>query len=68
MEHDDLDFFSVLCISSPSLNQLWTLCLHEKTLSSMSHQKPLETRIFQFASRFKIQVDSFLTAFNVLEN
>ena len=36
LEHDDLDFFSILCISSPSLNQLWTLCLNENTFSSMS--------------------------------
>ena len=31
-----------------------------------SLQKPLEIPIFQFQSRFKIQVDSFLTAFTVL--
>ena len=37
--------------------------LHEQKL-----QKPLEIIIFQFVSRFKIQVDSFLTAWTVLEN
>ena len=37
--------------------------LHEQKL-----QKPFEIPIFQFASRFNIQVDSFLTAFTVLEN
>ena len=37
--------------------------LHEQKL-----QKPLEIPIFQLPSRFKIQVDSFLTAFTVLEN
>ena len=31
-------------------------------------QKPLEIPIFQFASGFKIRVDSFLTACNILEN
>ena len=31
-------------------------------------QKLLEIPIFQFISRFKIQVDSFLTAFAALEN
>ena len=36
LEHHDLDFFSILCISSPSLNQLWILCLNENTFSSMS--------------------------------
>ena len=36
LEHDDLDFFSVLCISSPFLDQLWTLLLNENTFSSMS--------------------------------
>ena len=36
LEHDDLDFFSILCISSPSLNQLWILCLNENTFSLMS--------------------------------
>ena len=37
LEHDDFDFFfSVLCISSSSLNQLWTLCLNENTFSAMS--------------------------------
>ena len=44
----------------------WTVqksLLHEQKL-----QKPLEIPIFQFAGRFKIQADSFLTAFNVLEN
>ena len=44
----------------------WTVkksLLHEQKL-----QKPLEIPIFQFESRFKIQADSFLTAFNVLEN
>ena len=44
----------------------WTVqksLLHEQKL-----QKPLEIPIFQFAGRFKIQPDSFLTAFNVLEN
>ena len=44
----------------------WTVkksLLHEQKL-----QKPLEIPIFQFASRFNIQVDSFLTAFTVLEN
>ena len=35
LEHDDLDFFSILCILSPSLNQLWILCLNENTFSSM---------------------------------
>ena len=38
----------------------WTVqksLLHEQKL-----QKPLEIPIFQFASRLKIQVDSFLTA------
>ena len=33
LERDYLDFFSILCISSPSLNQLWTLCLTEDTFS-----------------------------------
>ena len=34
LERDDLDFFfSILCISSPSLNQLRTLCLTEDTFS-----------------------------------
>ena len=33
LEHD---FFSVLCISSPSRNELWTLCLYENTFSSKS--------------------------------
>ena len=37
--------------------------LHEQKL-----QNPLEIPIFQFASRFKIHIDSFLTAFTVLEN
>ena len=37
--------------------------LHEQKL-----QKPLEIPIFQLPSRFKIQVDSFLTVFTVLEN
>ena len=44
----------------------WTVkksLLHEQKL-----QKPLEIPIFQFASRLKIQADSLLTAFNVLEN
>ena len=44
----------------------WTVqksLLHEQKL-----QNPLEIPIFQFTSRFKIQVDSFLTAFTVLEN
>ena len=44
----------------------WTVqksLLHEHKL-----QKHLEIPIFQFSSRFKIQVDSFLTAFTVLEN
>ena len=36
LEHDYLDFFSIPCISSPSLSQLWTLCLNEDTFSSMS--------------------------------
>ena len=31
-------------------------------------QKTLEIPIFQYASRFKIQTDSFLTAFTVIEN
>ena len=35
LEHHDLDFFSILCILSPSLNQLWILCLNENTFSSM---------------------------------
>ena len=26
LEHDDFNFFSVFCGSSPSFNQLWTLC------------------------------------------
>ena len=34
LEHDGLDFFSILCISSPSLNQLWILYLNENTFSS----------------------------------
>ena len=34
--------------------------LHEQKV-----QKPLEIPTFQFPSRFKIQVDSFLTAFTV---
>ena len=44
----------------------WTVqksLLHEQKL-----QKPLEIPIFQFASRLKIQVDSFLTACTVSEN
>ena len=44
----------------------WTVqksLLHEQKL-----QKPLEIPIFQFPSRFKIQVDSFQTAFTVIEN
>ena len=44
----------------------WTVqksLLHEQKL-----QNPLEIPIVQFTSRFKIQVDSFLTAFTVLEN
>ena len=36
LEHDDLGFFAVLCISSPFLGQLWTLFLNENTFSSMS--------------------------------
>ena len=44
----------------------WTVqkscLLHKQTL-----QKPLEIPIFQFPSRFKIQVDSFLTAFSCLQ-
>ena len=39
------------------------ILLHEQKL-----QKPLEIPIVQFLSRFKIQVDSFLTVFTVLEN
>ena len=39
------------------------ILLHEQKL-----QKPLEIPIVQFLSRFKIQLDSFLTAFTVLEN
>ena len=31
-------------------------------------QNPLEIPIFQFASKFKIHIDSFLTAFTVLKN
>ena len=31
-------------------------------------QKPLEISTFQFSSRLKIQVDSFLKAFTVLVN
>ena len=44
----------------------WTVqksLLHEQKL-----QKALEIPIFQFANRFKIQVDSFQAAFTVLEN
>ena len=44
----------------------WTVqksLLHEQKL-----QNPLEIPIFQFTSRFKTQVDSFLTAFTILEN
>ena len=36
VEHDDLHFFSILYISSPSFNQLWTLCINGNTFSSMS--------------------------------
>ena len=36
LEHDDIDFFSILCISSASFNQLWILCLNENTFSSLS--------------------------------
>ena len=36
LEHDDLDLFSILCITSPSLNQLWTLWFNENTSSSIS--------------------------------
>ena len=39
------------------------ILLHEQKL-----QKPLEIPIVLFLSRFKIQLDSFLTAFTVLEN
>ena len=35
LQHDDLDFFSILCISFP-LNQLWIFCLNENTFSSVS--------------------------------
>ena len=44
----------------------WTVrksLLHEQKL-----QKPLEISNFQFASRLKIQVDSFVAASTVLEN
>ena len=44
----------------------WTVqksLLHEQKL-----QKPLEIRIFQFASRLKIQADPVLTACTVSEN
>ena len=44
----------------------WTVqksLLHEQKL-----QKPLEMPIFQFASRLKIQVNSFQTACTVSEN
>ena len=44
----------------------WTVL--KSLLHEQKSQKPLEIPIFQFASRFKIQVDSFLTAFTVLEN
>ena len=37
--------------------------LHEQKL-----QKPLVIPVFQFPSRFKAQIDSFLTAFTDLEN
>ena len=36
LEHDDLDFFSILCISSAFLDQLLTLFLNENTFSSVS--------------------------------
>ena len=45
---------------------VWTV--QESLLHEQKLQKPLEIPIFQFPSRFKIQVDSFLTAFTVLEN
>ena len=32
----DLNFFSILSILSPALNQLLTLCLNENTFSSIS--------------------------------
>ena len=37
-------------------------------LQKQKLQKPLEIPIFQFPSTFKIQIDSFLTAFTILEN
>ena len=36
LEHDDLDFFSILFISSAFLDQLLTLFLNENTFSSVS--------------------------------
>ena len=44
----------------------WTV--KKSLLYEQKLQKSLEIPIFQFPSRFKIQVDSFLTAFTVLEN
>ena len=43
----------------------WTV--QKSLLYEWRLQKPPEIPIFQFAGRFKIQVDSFLTAFTVLE-
>ena len=44
----------------------WTV--KKSLLYEQKLQKSLEIPIFQFPSRFKIQADSFLTAFTVLEN
>ena len=44
----------------------WTV--QKSLLHKQKLQIPLEIPIFQFPSRFKIQVDSFQTAFTVLEN
>ena len=42
--------------------------IQKSLLHEQNFQKHLEILIFQFLSRFKIQVDSFLTASTVLEN
>ena len=42
--------------------------VQKSLLYEQNLHKPLEIPIFQFRSRFKIQFDSFLTAFTALEN